>query len=93
MVNKQISAISYRFVENRSYVSLNTVVITMVHGFMYPLPPGSAGAFIYYCASFRLCIGGQAALASAGIMYVFELMAYLSIYYRITQTGGLASKK
>ena len=46
------------------------VVTTVVLSFMFPwylaglLP--QRGAFIYYCA-FRLCIGGQAALASAGI--------------------------
>ena len=70
--NNQISAMSYRFVEHLRYINTwYMVVITLVFGFMYPcglvdrLP--QRGAFIYYCLSFLLCIGGQAALASAGM--------------------------
>ena len=32
---------------------------------------------IYYCNSIRLCIGGQAALASAGTIVFFLLICYV----------------
>ena len=43
--------------------------------------------FIYYCTSIRLCIGGQAALASAGMyvcVYVCVCMCLLYLLYSIT---------
>ena len=56
MFNNQISAISYRFVENRLIVSPYSVVITVAFGFMYPWCLAGRlshrGVFIYYCASF-----------------------------------------
>ena len=74
MFNNHILAISYRFTEYRLYVSHFTVVgvvVVVVLGFVYSLSLAGRlpqrGAFIYYCVSFRLYKGGQAALASAGI--------------------------
>ena len=49
------------------------VIVIVVLVSLYPL--SLAGhlsqrrTFIYYCTSIRLCIGGQAALASAGISH------------------------
>ena len=46
-VHNEISAICYRFVDNRLFVSPYSVVITVVFGFMYPWsgrPPASAGS-------------------------------------------------
>ena len=70
------------------------VVVTVVFGFVYPwslagrLP--QQGAFIYYCASFRLCLGGQAALASAGINQFSDIDCsnkINSLTVHIMQTG------
>ena len=74
--NNQILAISYRFVENRFIKIGNAVVVIVVLVSLYPL--SLAGhlfqrrTFIYYCTSIRLCIGGQAALASAGITVNYD---------------------
>ena len=70
----QISSISYRFVEKKLVRKLHTrwsqsspccFGKCVCIGLADRLSPH--GAFIYYGASFRLGIGGQAVLASAGI--------------------------